>query len=85
MGVRGAPSQAGGFGLDRDPRCRIHVVFVFLIAAIKGTLQAAKEKLADLRRKKEQLLSQLQSVQDTLGRDQGLFWVFSAPIITSNL
>ncbi|OXB78457.1 UNVERIFIED_CONTAM: hypothetical protein H355_007487 [Colinus virginianus] len=41
-----------------------------LNGAIKGTLQTAKDKLADLRRKKEQLLSQLQSVQDTLGRDQ---------------
>ncbi|XP_057256839.1 laminin subunit alpha-5 isoform X1 [Pezoporus wallicus] len=38
--------------------------------AIKGTLQTAKDKLADLREKKEQLLSQLQSVQDMLGRDQ---------------
>ncbi|KAM9371956.1 LOW QUALITY PROTEIN: laminin subunit alpha-5 [Phaethornis superciliosus] len=41
-----------------------------LNGAIKGTLQAAKDKLADLRLKKEQLLSQLQSVQDMLGRDQ---------------
>ncbi|OXB67886.1 hypothetical protein ASZ78_005568 [Callipepla squamata] len=41
-----------------------------LNGAIKGTLQTAKDKLADLRRKKELLLSQLQSVQDTLGRDQ---------------
>lgn len=57
----------------------------FLIAAIKGTLQTAKNKLADLRRKKEQLLSQLQSVQDMLGRDQGLSWVLSAPILTSSL
>ncbi|XP_030319124.1 laminin subunit alpha-5 isoform X1 [Calypte anna] len=41
-----------------------------LNGAIKGTLQTAKDKLADLRLKKEQLLSQLQSVQDMLGRDQ---------------
>ncbi|XP_010157177.1 PREDICTED: laminin subunit alpha-5-like, partial [Eurypyga helias] len=45
-----------------------------LNGAIKGTLQAAKDKLADLRVKKEQLLSQLQSVQDMLGREQGLSW-----------
>lgn len=44
------------------------------IAAIKGTLQTAKDKLADLRVRKEQLLNQLQSVQDMLGRDQGLSW-----------
>lgn len=47
---------------------------ISLIAAIKGTLQTAKDKLADLRVKKEQLLTQLQSVQDMLGREQGLFW-----------
>ncbi|PKU36259.1 laminin subunit alpha-5 [Limosa lapponica baueri] len=41
-----------------------------LSEAITGTLQTAKDKLADLRAKKEQLLSQLQSVQDMLGRDQ---------------
>ncbi|XP_026718104.1 laminin subunit alpha-5 [Athene cunicularia] len=41
-----------------------------LNGAIKGTLQTAKDKLADLRVKKDQLLSQLQSVQDMLGRDQ---------------
>uniref|UniRef100_A0A8B9U3Z8 Laminin subunit alpha 5 n=1 Tax=Anas zonorhyncha TaxID=75864 RepID=A0A8B9U3Z8_9AVES len=41
-----------------------------LNGAIKGTLQTAKDKLADLRTKKEQLLNQLQSVQDMLGRDQ---------------
>lgn len=50
-------------------------LYVSLIAAIKGTLQTAKDKLADLRTKKEQLLNQLQSVQDMLGRDQGLSWV----------
>lgn len=47
---------------------------ISLIAAIKGTLQTAKDKLADLRARKEQLLTQLQSVQDMLGREQGLFW-----------
>ncbi|KAF2978342.1 hypothetical protein EK904_004374 [Melospiza melodia maxima] len=41
-----------------------------LNGAIKGTLQTAKDKLAGLRVKKEQLLSQLQSVQDMLGREQ---------------
>ncbi|XP_010217993.1 PREDICTED: laminin subunit alpha-5 [Tinamus guttatus] len=41
-----------------------------LNGAIRGALQTAKDKLTDLRVKKEQLLSQLQSVQDTLGRDQ---------------
>ncbi|NWI21159.1 LAMA5 protein, partial [Crypturellus soui] len=41
-----------------------------LNGAIRGTLQTAKDKLTDLRLKKEQLLSQLQAVQDTLGRDQ---------------
>nr|XP_047930545.1 laminin subunit alpha-5 isoform X4 [Anser cygnoides] len=41
-----------------------------LNGAIKGTLQTAKDKLANLRTKKEQLLNQLQSVQDMLGRDQ---------------
>lgn len=50
-------------------------LYIYLIAAIKGTLQTAKDKLADLRTKKEQLLNQLQSVQDMLGRDQGLSWV----------
>uniref|UniRef100_A0A8B9BKZ0 Laminin subunit alpha 5 n=1 Tax=Anser brachyrhynchus TaxID=132585 RepID=A0A8B9BKZ0_9AVES len=50
-------------------------LYVSLIAAIKGTLQTAKDKLANLRTKKEQLLNQLQSVQDMLGRDQGLSWV----------
>uniref|UniRef100_A0A8C3MQ95 Laminin subunit alpha-5 n=1 Tax=Geospiza parvula TaxID=87175 RepID=A0A8C3MQ95_GEOPR len=39
---------------------------ISLIAAIKGTLQTAKDKLADLRARKEQLLTQLQSVQDML-------------------
>uniref|UniRef100_H0ZBT3 Laminin subunit alpha 5 n=1 Tax=Taeniopygia guttata TaxID=59729 RepID=H0ZBT3_TAEGU len=37
-----------------------------LNGAIKGTLQTAKDKLADLRVRKEQLLTQLQSVQDML-------------------
>ncbi|XP_039575088.1 laminin subunit alpha-5 isoform X1 [Passer montanus] len=41
-----------------------------LNGAIKGTLQTAKDKLADLRARKEQLLTQLQSVQDMLGREQ---------------
>uniref|UniRef100_A0A8B9U440 Laminin subunit alpha 5 n=1 Tax=Anas zonorhyncha TaxID=75864 RepID=A0A8B9U440_9AVES len=37
----------------------------------RNSLQdGAKDKLADLRTKKEQLLNQLQSVQDMLGRDQ---------------
>lgn len=58
-------------GLDRNPT---HNIYVSLIAAIKGALQTARDKLADLRVKKEQLLSQLQSVQDMLGREQGLSW-----------
>lgn len=69
---------------------------ISLIAAIKGSLQTAKDKLADLRVKKEQLLSQLQSVQDMLGRDQGLSWgslvglvwvrlVLSAPFLLPRL
>lgn len=57
---------------------------ISLIAAIKGTLQTAKDKLADLRVRKEQLLTQLQSVQDMLGREQGLFpeLILSAPFFT---
>uniref|UniRef100_A0A8B9SV76 Laminin subunit alpha 5 n=1 Tax=Anas platyrhynchos TaxID=8839 RepID=A0A8B9SV76_ANAPL len=41
-----------------------------LFTPTHSTLQTAKDKLADLRTKKEQLLNQLQSVQDMLGRDQ---------------
>uniref|UniRef100_A0A8C3D650 Laminin subunit alpha 5 n=1 Tax=Corvus moneduloides TaxID=1196302 RepID=A0A8C3D650_CORMO len=41
-----------------------------LNGAVKGTLQTARDKLADLRARKEQLLTQLQSVQDMLGREQ---------------
>ncbi|RMB95824.1 hypothetical protein DUI87_27938 [Hirundo rustica rustica] len=41
-----------------------------LNGAIKGTLQTAKDKVADLRVRKEQLLTQLRSVQDMLGREQ---------------
>ncbi|XP_054701379.1 laminin subunit alpha-5 [Grus americana] len=41
-----------------------------LNGVVKDTLQRGRDKLADLRVKKEQLLSQLQSVQDMLGRDQ---------------
>uniref|UniRef100_A0A8C3D588 Laminin subunit alpha 5 n=1 Tax=Corvus moneduloides TaxID=1196302 RepID=A0A8C3D588_CORMO len=37
-----------------------------LNGAVKGTLQTARDKLADLRARKEQLLTQLQSVQDML-------------------
>uniref|UniRef100_A0A8C8RBX0 Laminin subunit alpha-5 n=1 Tax=Pelusios castaneus TaxID=367368 RepID=A0A8C8RBX0_9SAUR len=41
-----------------------------LSGAIKDTLQAANDKLADLRQKKDQFLNQLQSVQSQLDKDQ---------------
>uniref|UniRef100_A0A8C3IUZ4 Laminin subunit alpha-5 n=1 Tax=Chrysemys picta bellii TaxID=8478 RepID=A0A8C3IUZ4_CHRPI len=44
--------------------------YIRLFPAIKGTLQAAKDKLTDLREKKEQLLNQLRSVQNMLDKDQ---------------
>lgn len=46
--------------------------YIRLIPVIKGTLQAVKDKLTDLREKKEQLLNQLRSIQNMLDKDQGL-------------
>lgn len=43
------------------------------VPAIKGTLQAAREKVTDLRARKDRLVTRLRAVQDMLEVDQGLF------------